>query len=124
MTALTRVIKVGGRPQGDPSLPAAIARNWDASTRPMVVVHGGGDEVTSLQTAFGATAQFIDGRRVTSATDVEIVRMALAAIDDADRIHDLGSIDCAPHQFLGELLVIEGVDAPAQHETLAIRLNA
>jgi acetylglutamate kinase len=75
---MTRVIKVGGRPQGDPSLPVAIARNWDAITRPMVVVHGGGDEVTTLQTAFGTAAQFIDGRRVTSAADVEMVRMALS----------------------------------------------
>jgi acetylglutamate kinase len=75
---MTRVIKIGGRPQADPALPAAIARNWNGSTRPAVVVHGGGDEVTSLQAAFGATAQFVDGRRVTSAADIEIIRMALS----------------------------------------------
>ena len=75
---MTRVIKIGGRPQGDPALPAAIARNWNGATKPAVVVHGGGDEVTSLQTAFGTTAQFVDGRRVTAAADIEIVRMALS----------------------------------------------
>jgi len=75
---MTRVIKIGGRPQSDPGLPAAIARNWNAATKPAVVVHGGGDEVTSLQTALGTTAQFVDGRRVTAAADIEIVRMALS----------------------------------------------
>ena len=74
---MTRVIKVGGRPQADPSLPGLIAESWDAVAG-AVLVHGGGDEVSALQKAFGATSQFVDGRRVTSAQDVELVRMALS----------------------------------------------
>ena len=74
---MTRVLKVGGRPQADASLPAYIAEAWDA-VRGMVLVHGGGDEVSALQTTLGISAQFMDGRRVTSAQDVELVRMALS----------------------------------------------
>jgi acetylglutamate kinase len=75
---MTRVIKVGGRAQTDPTLAARIAEAWDPEARSLVLVHGGGAEVTTLQNALGLEAEFIDGRRVTSARDVEIVRMGLS----------------------------------------------
>jgi acetylglutamate kinase len=75
---MTRVIKIGGRPQADPSLATLVAESWDAISGAMVLVHGGGTEVTALQNAFGISAQFVDGRRVTTAQDVELVRMALS----------------------------------------------
>ncbi|HEU4988899.1 MAG TPA: acetylglutamate kinase [Gemmatimonadaceae bacterium] len=75
---MTRVVKVGGRVQSDPALPLEIAEAWDALSRSMVLVHGGGDEVTALQQAFGLTAEFVGGRRVTSARDMELVRMGLS----------------------------------------------
>lgn len=73
-----RVIKVGGRPQLDAALPVALATVHQASPGSLVVVHGGGDEVSSLQTLHGVVAQFSNGRRVTSALDLEIIRMALS----------------------------------------------
>lgn len=75
---MTRVLKIGGRPQTDPSLAALIAEAWDALSGAMVLVHGGGDDVSTLQQTLGLTAQFVDGRRVTSAQDLELVRMALS----------------------------------------------
>ena len=75
---MTRVLKIGGRPQSDPSLPALIAEAWDALSGAMVIVHGGGDEISALQTTLGMSAQFVDGRRVTSAQELELVRMALS----------------------------------------------
>ena len=75
---MTRVIKIGGRPQSDPSLPGLIAEVWDALSGAMVIVHGGGSEVSALQTSLGIVAKFVDGRRVTTAQDLEIVRMALS----------------------------------------------
>jgi acetylglutamate kinase len=75
---VTRVLKIGGRPQADPSLAALIAEAWDALSGAMVIVHGGGDEVSALQATLGLHAQFVDGRRVTSAQDLELVRMALS----------------------------------------------
>lgn len=74
---MTRVLKIGGRPQSDPSLAAYVAEAWDA-VKGMIIVHGGGDEISALQTRLGTSAQFVDGRRVTSAQDVELVRMALS----------------------------------------------
>ncbi len=74
---MTRVVKLGGRVQSDPALPAALAAAWNASAS-LVVVHGGGDEVSALQQAFGRTSQFIDGKRVTSVEDLDLLRMALS----------------------------------------------
>jgi acetylglutamate kinase len=78
MTPHTRVIKIGGRPQSDTTLPFRIAQLWRGGATPLVVVHGGGDEVSTLQSALGVTSEFVGGRRVTSAEDIEIVRMALS----------------------------------------------
>ena len=75
---MTRVLKIGGRPQSDPSLPALIAEAWDALSGALVIVHGGGDEISALQATLGVSAQFVDGRRVTSAQELELVRMALS----------------------------------------------
>lgn len=75
---MTRVLKVGGRPQADPSLPSLIAETWDALSGAMVLVHGGGTDVSALQNALGISPQFVDGRRITTAQDLELVRMALS----------------------------------------------
>lgn len=73
-----RVIKVGGRAQEDPSLAGEIAAAWQAAPGALCVVHGGAVEIDRLQRALGSTPRFVGGRRVTSAEDVETVRMALS----------------------------------------------
>lgn len=75
---MTRVIKIGGRPQQDPALVRALADAHAAEPGSLIVVHGGGDEVSTLQRLYGAIAEFKGGRRVTSVLDLEIIRMALS----------------------------------------------
>lgn len=75
---MTRVIKVGGRPQMDRALPAALAAAHAASPASLLVVHGGGDEIGTLQRLYGVEARFHDGRRITSTLDLAIIRMALS----------------------------------------------
>lgn len=79
---MTRVIKIGGRPQADPELAALIAevatQSPEGGAASLVLVHGGGDEVSTLQKLLGGSTQFVNGRRVTTAQDIEIVRMALS----------------------------------------------
>jgi acetylglutamate kinase len=93
---VTRVIKIGGRPQSDPRLAGAIASGWNRGARELVLVHGGGDEVTTLQAALGEKSTFVDGRRVTSAKDIDLVRMALSG---------------SANKRLVALLVGSGIDA-------------
>ena len=73
---MTRVVKIGGRVQGDPALSGVLAESWAASPA-LVVVHGGGDAVSTLQRMFGRESRFVDGKRVTSVEDLELLRMAL-----------------------------------------------
>lgn len=70
-------MKIGGRAQGDPRVIVHLAA---ASGRgeSLVIVHGGGDEVSALQRRLGLEPQFRGGRRVTSVEDLEIVRMVLS----------------------------------------------
>lgn len=93
---MTRVIKVGGRPQSDPRLAGAIASGWNRGDGQLVLVHGGGDEISTLQSAFGETSRFVDGRRVTSERDIDLVRMALSG---------------SANKRLVALLVGSGIDA-------------
>ena len=72
------VVKLGGRTQQDPALPAALASAWQARGGQLVVVHGGGDEASALMRAMGREPVFVDGRRVTAAEDIDILRMALS----------------------------------------------
>lgn len=74
---MTRVIKIGGRPQSDASLPGALATAARMNGG-VVLVHGGGDEVSLLQATLGGSTKFVNGRRVTMEKDIDIVRMALS----------------------------------------------
>ena len=71
-----RVVKLGGRAQAAPDLAARLATA--ARTARLVVVHGGGDEVTALQRQMGVEPVFVHGRRVTRAEDLDAVRMVLS----------------------------------------------
>lgn len=73
---MRRVVKVGGRAQGDPRLPAALAAAGRADA--LCVVHGGGDEVSAMQRRLGLEPTFVGGRRVTSEADLDVVRMVLS----------------------------------------------
>ena len=95
---MTRVIKIGGRPQSDPSLASTLASGWakERTNGGLVLVHGGGDEVSTLQAALGGSTSFVNGRRVTTQKDIELVRMALSG---------------SANKRLVASLVAEGIDA-------------
>ena len=73
-----RVVKIGGRAQEDPALIDRLVAAWRDAPGALCVVHGGAAEIDRLQRALGATPRFIGGRRVTSAEDIDTVRMALS----------------------------------------------
>ncbi|MES2522831.1 MAG: acetylglutamate kinase [Gemmatimonadota bacterium] len=74
------VVKLGGRTQADPGLPAALAGLWASSGGALVIVHGGGDQISALQRMRGEEPVFVGGRRVTTAGALELVRMVLSGL--------------------------------------------
>src|SRR5215213_11219317 len=114
---MTRVIKIGGRPQLDPALPPALAAAQRTAPGSLLVVHGGGDEVSTLQQLYGVEARFSGGRRVTSALDIEIIRMALSGSANKRLVAALIDAGVAAIGLSGEdgaLLTADPLD-PAQY---------
>jgi len=74
------VVKLGGRTQSDPALPDALASMWRATGGQLVVVHGGGDQISALQRLRGEEPVFVGGRRVTTDIALELVRMVLSGL--------------------------------------------
>jgi len=76
------VIKLGGRVQSDPALVStlvsALVSLWKPAPGSYCVVHGGGDEVSALQRRMGREPSFVNGRRITTEEDLDVVRMVLS----------------------------------------------
>lgn len=107
---MTQVIKIGGRPQTDPSLGSLIARSWARSKGQLVLVHGGGDEVSTLQQVLGGAAQFVNGRRVTTERDIDLVRMALSGSANKRLVATLNTAGIAAIGLSGEDASLIGAD--------------
>ncbi len=74
------VVKLGGRTQGDAALPSTLASLSAAWHGRVVIVHGGGDQISEMQQQRGETPRFVGGRRVTTEGALEVVRMALSGL--------------------------------------------
>jgi acetylglutamate kinase len=83
----TVVVKYGGAAMEDPALRESFANDIVlmryVGMNP-VVVHGGGPQVTAHIEKLGGKATFVDGYRVTTAEDLEVVRMVLAGVINKD----------------------------------------
>lgn len=116
------VAKLGGNALA--LLPDALAA---ADGRPLVLVHGGGAQITALMERRGIPARFVDGRRFTDLPTLACARVALADVSDGlvAALRDLGR-EARPFRH-GELLVCSRradlglVGEPAAVETAPIR---
>ena len=77
----TVVIKYGGNAMVSPQLKEQVMEDivllWLVGVR-VVLVHGGGPEISELMEKLGKKAVFVDGLRVTDKETVDIVQMVLA----------------------------------------------
>ena len=77
------VIKFGGNAMGDGDVMEDFARDVvlmrQVGVNP-VVVHGGGPMINDLLDRLGHASEFIDGKRVTDHTTVEVVEMVLSGL--------------------------------------------
>lgn len=72
------VVKVGGALAGDVAALEGLARDVAALDGPVVVVHGGGAEVTAWQERLGLEVRWEDGLRVTTPEGARITAMVLS----------------------------------------------
>ena len=97
-----RVVKLGGRVQQSAAVHEGIARTWQSEPGSLCVVHGGGDEVSALQRAFGLEPKFVGGRRVTSPDELDLVRMALSGSANKRLVASLQSVGAPAVGLSGE----------------------
>ena len=75
------VVKYGGNAMINPDLKQQVMDDivllWLIGVK-VVLVHGGGPEITSMMDRLGKKPEFIDGLRVTDKETVDIVQMVLA----------------------------------------------
>jgi acetylglutamate kinase len=74
------VVKVGGNEVDDPAWVARLAEAVAAHGGPVVIVHGGGKEVSTLQRTLGAEPEWKDGLRVTTPEGMKAVSMVLSGL--------------------------------------------
>ncbi len=73
-------IKIGGKALAESSVVGALAREMAEIESKMrcILIHGGGAEVSRVSTRFGFEPRFVDGVRMTTADEMDVVDMVLA----------------------------------------------
>ena len=75
------VVKYGGNAMINPQLKEQVMEDivllWLIGIK-VVLVHGGGPEISEMMQKLGKTAEFVDGLRVTDKESIDIVQMVLA----------------------------------------------
>jgi acetylglutamate kinase len=94
--AETIVVKVSGHEIDDPAFLTGFATVIHDLAQPIIVVHGGGREITEMQQKMGIEARYVDGLRITDAASLALVEMVLCG---------------AVNTRLVRMLVNAGVDA-------------
>jgi acetylglutamate kinase len=97
------VVKLGGNALA--SLPDALALG--AGGRPLVLVHGGGAQISALMRRRGIEPRFVGGRRFTDLPSLACVRKALADVSDELAAAISAAGGAAQPLRLGEALVGE-----------------
>ncbi|WP_035095280.1 acetylglutamate kinase [Aquimarina megaterium] len=74
------VAKIGGNIIEDPEALTSFLEDFSKVEGPKILVHGGGKSATRLAAQLGVKTEMIDGRRITSAENLDIVVMTYAGL--------------------------------------------
>lgn len=72
-----RVVKIGGAALADAGWLQAFAASAASSAEPLVVVHGGGPEISALSAQLGIEVEWVQGRRMTPPAALDVASMVL-----------------------------------------------
>ncbi|HEX2166165.1 MAG TPA: acetylglutamate kinase [Longimicrobiales bacterium] len=72
-----KVVKIGGAALGDSAWVAQFAAAVSAAREPLVIVHGGGPDITALSDRLGIEVRWHEGRRITPPEALDVAAMVL-----------------------------------------------
>jgi len=102
----TVVVKYGGNAMTSPELKQAVMTDIVLLSLVgvnIVLVHGGGPEITALSSRLGLETKFIDGMRYTDKATVEVAQMVLCGKTNKDLV-------CSIEMSGGRALGLSGLD--------------
>jgi len=102
----TFVIKYGGAAMTDPALRETFGKDVTILRKigiNIVIVHGGGKEITDIAKKLGIETKFVDGQRYTDEAMVEVVQMVLAGKINKEIVNLINQND-------GDAIGLSGVD--------------
>ncbi len=103
----TFVIKYGGAAMEDEGLKQMVAQDVTLLRKigiDIVVVHGGGKEITSLSKQLNIQTKFVDGQRYTDEQTRDVVQMVLAGLINKDIVRRINIHN-------GNAIGLSGIDA-------------
>lgn len=74
------VLKIGGNNLDEPDFVENLAKTIAMSSVPIIIVHGGGKEISQMQTMMGLTPQYVDGLRVSNPEALQVAEMVLCGM--------------------------------------------
>lgn len=72
------IVKVSGKELDDPIFLDSLCMALAHLDRPIILVHGGGKEISAAMEHYGQTVQFIDGLRVTPPESMDVMEMVVS----------------------------------------------
>ena len=99
---MTRVVKLGGSTLANGEWLAGFAKAVAAAPSGLVVVHGGGPDVTDLSSRLGLEVRWSDGRRVTTPESLDVVVMVLSGLTNKRLVRELAAAGVDAFGLSGE----------------------
>ncbi len=89
-----KIIKIGGKVVEDDSRLTSFLENFARISSLKMLVHGGGKWVSEMSQRLGIEVKMIDGRRITDAETMEVVKMMLAGVANKNIVSKLQAFRC------------------------------
>jgi acetylglutamate kinase len=89
-----QVIKIGGNVIDDPEMLDLFIQDFAAMAGPKILIHGGGKSATQMSDQLHIPVKLVDGRRITSTANLEVVTMVYAGLISKRIVAKLSAHQC------------------------------
>ncbi|WP_109299117.1 acetylglutamate kinase [Aquimarina sp. AU474] len=109
------VAKIGGNIIENQEALDSFLQDFSKISEPKILVHGGGKSATHMANKLGVKTEMIDGRRITSAQNLDIVIMTYAGLLNKTIVSGLQKNNCNALGLTGsDANIIEAEKRPVQ----------
>ncbi len=89
-----RVFKIGGKVVEDDAQLSAFLQSFAQLDGNRILIHGGGKSVSKMSRRLGIEVKMVEGRRITDANTLEVVKMMLAGVANKNVVSKLQGYGC------------------------------